>query len=313
MRSLINPKKDEIVVMKPRVSVGICVRNCADYIQEAIESIVAQDFSHELMELIVVDGYSEDKTLSILKENLNKSDLKYKIFYENEGLGRARQMVVDDAVTDYIVWVDGDMIISKDFVKTQVEFMDNNPKVGIAKGKYGLAPGANLIATLEIYSRAASKMVDFNAKETSRFKSLGTSGCIYRVKAIRQAGGFDENIKGYGEDLDAEIRVRDAGWLLFMIDVTYRDYERHGLKARGLWLKYLRRGYDMHHFAHKNRGVVSLRKMLPPAAFLGGLFHSVTVYKLTHQKAAFLLPIQCALKNTAWCLGFVRSHLDSGM
>jgi glycosyltransferase involved in cell wall biosynthesis len=299
--------------MKPRVTVGICVRNCEDYIQEAITSIMDQDFPHNLMKLIVVDGYSEDKTLLILKENLNKTDLKYEIFYENEGLGRARQIVVDNSVAEYIVWVDGDMTISKDFVRTQVEFMDKNPDVGIAKGRYGLAPGANLIATLEIYSRAASKMVDFNAKDTSRFKSLGTSGCIYRVTAIRQAGGFDENIKGYGEDLDAEIRVKDAGWLLFMTDVTYRDYERHGLTARDLWIKYLRRGYDLHHFVHKNKGVVNLHKMLPPAAFLGGLFHSVTVYKLTHHKAAFLLPFQCGLKTVAWWLGFVRSHIVSGV
>jgi len=297
--------------MKAKVTIGICVRNCADYIQETITSIVAQDFPHGLMELIVVDGYSEDETLAIIKESLDKTDLSYRVFYENEGLGRARQIVVDNACGEYIVWVDGDMLLTKDFVRKQVEFMDNNPDAGIAKGKYGLAPGANLIATLEIYSRAASKMVDFNAKDTARFKSLGTSGCIYRVKAIRQAGGFDENIKGYGEDLDAEIRVRNAGWLLFTTDVTYRDYERHGLKMSSLWLKYLRRGYDIHYFAHKNKGVVNLHKMLPPAAFLGGLFHSGIVYKLTHQKIAFLLPFQCGLKNIAWCLGFVKSHINS--
>ena len=299
--------------MRPKVTVGVCVRNCEDFIKEAIDSIIGQDFPHELMELIIVDGYSEDKTLSVLKESLEKTDLRHKIFYENEGLGRARQIVVDNAGGDYIVWVDGDMVLSRDFVRKQVEFMERNPEVGIAKGKYGLTPGANWIATLEIYSRAASKMVDFNDKATSRFKSMGTSGCIYRVKAIRQVGGFDENIKGYGEDLDAEIRIRAVGWLLFMTDVTYRDYERHGLTGKDLWLKYLRRGYDIHHFAHKNKSVIDFHKMLPPAAFLGGLFHSVTIYKLTRRKVAFLLPLQCALKNTAWCLGFLRSHLDSLM
>jgi glycosyltransferase involved in cell wall biosynthesis len=298
--------------MKSTVTVGLVVRNCEDFIKEAIDSILAQDFPHELMDLIIVDGNSEDKTLSILKQSLEKAPLKYRIFCENEGLGRARQIVVDNASGDYIVWVDGDMVISQDFVRRQVEFMDHNPEAGIAKGTYSLTAGANLLATLEIYSRAASKMVNFNAKETSRFKSLGTSGCIYRVKAVRQAGGFDENIKGYGEDLDAEIRVRDAGWLRFVNNVTYRDYERHGLTMSDLWRKYLRRGYDMHHFSHKNRGVVSLHKMLPLATFVGGLFHSITVYKLTHRKVAFLLPIQCALKSAAWCLGFVNSHIDSG-
>jgi glycosyltransferase involved in cell wall biosynthesis len=299
--------------MKPKVTLGLCIKNCEGYIKEAVDSIVSQDFPHELMEMIVVDGYSEDKTLPILKESLEKTKLTPKIFYEAEGLGRARQIVVDNAAADYILWVDGDMIISKDFVRKQVEFMEQNPKAGIAKGKHALTPGANLLATLEIYARAASKMVDFNDESTSSYKSLGTSGCIYRVEAIRQAGGFDENIKGYGEDLDAEIRVKAAGWLLYMTDVTYQDYERHGLTLRGLWRKYLRRGYDMHHFSHKNEGVIELQKTLPPAAFLGGFFQSITIYKMTGLKSAFLLPIQCAFKNTAWCLGFAKSHLDSAM
>jgi glycosyltransferase involved in cell wall biosynthesis len=57
--------------MKPKVTVGICVRNCADYIKEAIASIIDQDFPHDLMELIVVDGCSEDKTLKIIRAALS--------------------------------------------------------------------------------------------------------------------------------------------------------------------------------------------------------------------------------------------------
>jgi glycosyltransferase involved in cell wall biosynthesis len=297
--------------MNSVVTIGICVKNSEKYIKEAVTSILDQDFPHDLMEIIVVDGHSQDNTLSILKDSLCKTDLKCAFYLENEGLGQARQIVVDNAATEYILWLDGDMTISKDFIRKQVEFMDKNPEAGIAKGRTSLTPGANLMATLEIYSRAASKMVDFNAKKTSRFKSLGTSGCIYRVKAIRQAGGFDENIKGYGEDLDAEIRVRDAGWQLFVTNVTYQDYERRGMKAKELWRKYIRRGYDMHLFSHKHVGLIKLRNMLPPAAFVGGLFHSFTVYRLTNKKSAFLLPIQCALKNTAWCIGFASAHLES--
>ena len=299
--------------MKPKVTVGVCVRNCEDFVKDAIDSIINQDFPHELMELIVVDGYSEDNTLSIIKDNVKNTEIEYKIFYENKGLGHARQTAVDNASGGYIVWVDGDMILATDFVRKQVEFMERNPDVGIAKGKYSLTPGANWIATLEIYSRAASKMVDFNYKVKTRSKAMGTSGCIYRVKAIRQVGGFDENIRGYGEDLDAECRVRTAGWLLCTTDVRFQDYERRGLTWKNLWNRYLKRGYDTHHFLDKNKGMIALYKMLPPAAFLAGLLHALTVYKLTRQKVAFLLPLQSTFKMTAWWLGFIRCHLDSLM
>jgi glycosyltransferase involved in cell wall biosynthesis len=298
-------------MMNSVVTVGLVVKNCEKYIKDAVTCILEQDFPHDLMELIVVDGYSQDNTIHIIKDGLSKTDLKCSFYFENKGLGEARQIVVDKATTEYILWLDGDMTISKDFIRKQVEFMDKNPKAGIAKGRHSLKEGANLLATLEIYARAASKMVDFNAEKTSRFKSLGTSGCIYRVKAIRQAGGFDDTIKGYGEDLDAEIRVKDAGWQLFMTAVTYQDYERKGIKLNELWRKYIRRGYDMHLFSQKHVGLVKLSKMSPPAAFVGGLFQSFTIYRLTNKKSVFLLPVQCALKNTAWCIGFATARLES--
>lgn len=293
-----------------RVTLGMCVRNAEPTVKEAIETVIDQDFPHELMELIVVDGYSSDRTLSIIQNYLAKVDIKNRIFRENEGLGQARQIVVNNASGDYIVWVDGDMVLSKDFVRKQVEFMEQNPKAGIAKGRYELTPGPNLLATLEIYSRAAAKIADYGLEKT-RSKSLGTSGCIYRVEAIRQAGGFDKNIKGYGEDWDAEYRTRATGWSLYTTQVKYRDYERLGLTWKELWQRHWKRGYDMHDIFQKHKGVIKLYSMLPLAAFLLGLFNSLTLYRLKREKVVFLLPLLHPLEMTAWWLGFIRRRLDS--
>jgi len=293
-----------------RVDIGICVKNAETTIKEAIERVMEQDFPHECMELIVVDGCSRDKTLSIVKDCLDTIDMKSKVFRENKGLGHARQIVVDNASGDYIVWVDGDMVLSKDFVRKQVEFMDENPDVGIAKGKYEMRSGPNLLATLEIYSRAAAKLADYS-REKARSKSLGTSGCIYRVKAIRQAGGFDKNIKGYGEDWDAEYRTRLAGWSLCTCQVPYQDYERLGLTWKELWRRYWKRGYDMHDVLEKHKGVIKVYAMLPPLAFLAGLFNSFSVYRLTRKKIVFLLPFFYALKMVYWWFGFIRRRLES--
>jgi len=300
-------------MMKPKVTVGICVRNCEDFIKEAVDSVVAQDFPHESMELVFVDDGSEDKTLSIIKDYVSRIDISSKIFHISwRGLGYARNLVVANAEGKYILWVDGDMLLSKDYVTEQVNFMEQHPEVGAAKGKQVLNSGANLLATLEIYSRAASRMVDYSS-EKSRSKSMGTGGCIYRVNAIRQVNGFDENITGYGEDFDAEHRIRTAGWSLCTINVQFSDYERRGLTWKDLFRKYLQRGYDLNYFMRKNKGLIRLPNMLPPVALLAGLFQSVTVYKLTRRKVAFLLPLQCTLKSTALCLGFARSRLRFGM
>jgi glycosyltransferase involved in cell wall biosynthesis len=297
-------------VAKPLVTIGVCVRNGEDTIKEAIESIIEQDFPHKLVELLVVDGYSEDKTLFIIKKSLESSVIKSKIFGENKGLGYARQIVVDNAEGEYIVWVDGDMIISRDYVRKLSDFMKRHPEVGIAKGKQALEPGANLLATLEAFSRAAGKMVDYQSKRAYS-KALGTSGSIYRTRAVRQVGGFDKDLKGYGEDWDVEIRVREAGWSLLTIDAKYLDYERRGLTWKTLWSRYWRRGYDMHYFLHKNRGLIKHYRMFPPAAFLSGLLHAYKLFKITQRKTVFLLPFQYAFKVTAWYVGFIKSHLNS--
>lgn len=297
--------------MKPKITIGVCVRNCEDYVKEAIDSIVDQDFPHELMELIFIDDGSEDNTLSVIQECVSKIDISAKVFHSSwRGLGHARNMVAVNAEGDYILWVDGDMVLSRDFVRKLVEFMEKHPKVGIAKGEQALEPGGNLLATLETYARAAGRMVDYQS-EKARSKALGTGGSIYRIEAIRQAGGFDENLRGYGEDWDIEMRVRAAGWSLHTTNTKFLDYERFGLTWKNLWTRYWLRGYYTHYFLHRNKGLLKHYRMFPPAAFLSGLIHANTLFKLTHQKAVFLLSFQYMFKMIAWYFGFMRSHLNS--
>ena len=294
---------------KPLVTIGLCVKNFEKYISDTMASLIAQDFPPELIELIVVDGYSTDTTLSIIKKYISKIGMRYKVFYENKGLGFARQIVVDNAQTEYIVWVDGDLVLSEEYIKGLFSLMSQNSRLGIVKGKYSLESGANRVATLEIYARAATKLVDFNSKINTN--SMGTAGCMYRVEAIRQAGGFEAGIKGYGEDWDAERRVAAKGWYLGIFDVCYRDYERYGLTWKDVWRKYLRRGRDSLRFFHMNRGSIELYRWTPFAGFVSGLLHSSIIYRLTGKKIAFLLPIQYAFKQSAWCFGFLQEKLDS--
>lgn len=284
------------------VTVGLCVKNSEATIERAVNSIIAQDYPLEFMELLVIDGFSRDKTIPIIKERLLHANIKKKFFSENQGLGKARQTVIENASGRYIVWIDGDMEVPSDFVRKQVEFMNANPLVGIGKGKYGLNRKDKLVAALE----NMEFLINFNNEGETDSKSLGTSGCIYRTQAIREAGGFDENFKGVGEDMDAEYRIRKQGWKLYVTNAVF--YEKRRQTWRSLWDEYFWHGYGWQSILSKNRDMINIAKLLPPVAVAVEITRIPKAYKLTYQKAAILLPFHYVFKRIAWFLGFMKSR-----
>jgi glycosyltransferase involved in cell wall biosynthesis len=287
---------------RPKVTIGFCVKNCEATVKEALDSIINQDYPPDLMEIIVVDGRSSDKTMPIVKETLSCSDVKARFFFENKGLGFARQIVADNATGDYILWVDGDMVLARDHVSKQVEFMENHPKVGIAGGKFQNYPGENLIATLESIEWIVLDHI-YGGKASTKPFLHRAGGCIYRVKALRQIGGFDTCIKGALEDLDAEYRIGDFGWLTYFITNAVFCDRRKGT-WNDLWSENFWYGYGGHYFMHKhgrNKQIFTL---------LEGLQRTVIAYKLTQQKIVFLFPLQYFFKKIAWFFGFLKAHVN---
>ena len=284
------------------VTVGLCVKNAETTVRKAVNSIINQDYPLGSMEIIIVDGYSRDKTVPIIKESLIQTNIREKIFYENLGLGKARQIVVENALGYYIVWVDGDMVLPRNFIRRQVGFMDANPKVGIGKGKYGLNKKDNLVATLE----SMEFLINFQDEGETDSKALGTSGCIYRLQAIRQAGGFDENMNGVGEDQDTEYRVRERGWKLCVTNAVF--YEKRRETWRSLWNEYFWHGSGGRDLFRKNWQMLNLYKMLPPVAIVAELFRVPSAYRITRRKVVLLLPFHYVFKRIAWLLGFLKSR-----
>ncbi|MDH5483424.1 MAG: glycosyltransferase [Candidatus Bathyarchaeota archaeon] len=285
-----------------KVTLGVCVKNCESLIEETIESVNNQDFPHKSMEVIFVDDGSEDRTLSTIQNCLPKLTMQTKIFHHQwKGLGATRNVVVNHAEGEYIIWVDGDMRLNKDFVKRQVAFMDANPCVGIAKGRYGMCAQASLVGDLE---NMEFVVTGSRSKEKANSVPLGTGGSIYRVKAIRGAGGFDPDIKGSGEDVDAEYRVRAAGWLFDLTTAVF--YERRRASWRALWNEYYWHGSGISYLFGKDRRIVNSYKLWPPAIIVIELLRVVVAYKLTGRKVVLLLPFHYVFKRTAWFLGFIR-------
>jgi glycosyltransferase involved in cell wall biosynthesis len=284
---------------KPTVTIGLVAKNAQHTVGQAIESIMEQYFPHELMELIIVDGYSKDATFSIIQDYVSKIDIKSRIFREKEGLGKARQIIVENANGDYIVWVDADMILPKDHVRKQVAFMQTNPKVAIACARFYGLPDKDLLVVLQNLEWVAINYINKSKTNTSL---AVCGGAIYRTEAIRQAGGFNTEIIGAGEDEELEWKVSSLGWEVRKgTDAHYFEKRKKGWKA--IWNQFFWYGYGKHYLLHKKKTEVK------PSKLLEGFVLSIIAYRLTGRKVAFLLPIQFYFKRIAWYFGFVKAHL----
>jgi len=290
--------------MQSEVTVGLVVKNCERTINRALTSIASQDFPSHLMRIIIVDDDSNDRTLPIVKDTVSKLNVRTRILESGgKGLGAARNLVLQNALGKYIIWIDGDMVIPKDFVTRQVEFMEHNPEVGKARSKREKVQNEKIVATLENLSVLCYEAG--NTEITSRLLGIGASIC--RAQALRQVGGFDETFKGATEDIDIEARIRAAGWKVAQCEPRFYHKERDTWNA--LWTRYLWYGYGMHFFIHKHPKMIILWQTTPLVALAVGVVHSIRGYKTTRRKISFLLPLQYFLKRLAFWVGFFKSHI----
>ena len=290
------------------VTIGVCLRNCENDVRHIVNRICNQDFPPANMEVIFVDDGSEDNTFSAISEHGSKMNLNYKIYRHNwKGLGYSRNIVLKNARGNYVVWIDDGTLLPKEYVRKLVTFIEKHLDIGIARGVIGFLSSSNIVATLENMSHLA-----FNDKHEGKYttKLIGTGGSIYRVKAAKQVGGFNENIQGAAEDNDIAFRLLSIGWRIFILRVKFFIKEKK--EMRKVWKTSLWYGYGSHFTFHRHKKLRrTLYRSTPIAGFFQGILASIPVYKLTHKKISFLLPIFFSIKRVGWCLGFVHAHLDS--
>jgi glycosyltransferase involved in cell wall biosynthesis len=290
--------------MKPVITVGLCVKNSETTVGETVQSVISQNFPHYSMEIIVVDGKSNDKTLSIIINYLSTSDIHVKKYSDQgKGLGEARQIVVDNARGEYIIWVDGDMVLPENYLQKQVGFMDRNPKVGAARGKFEISEKDSAAVALLEYFRGIDNR--YGSKEKTQIITFYDT-C--RVKAIKQAGGFDKKIKGASEDRELIYRISKNGWLLAATEAKF--YHRFRKTWIDLWKEYSWWGYGEHYVSHKHPEIILLWQTIPLVRAFGGLRRISSAYKITHLKISILLPIHSFFKASAFWFGFLKSHRD---
>lgn len=107
------------------ISVIMPTYNCAKFIEETIETVIAQTYKN--WELIIVDDCSKDNTNEIVDKYILKDNrIKYYRLDMNQGAAMARNKAMELANGSYMAFLDSDDLWKNDKLEKQLKFMEEN-------------------------------------------------------------------------------------------------------------------------------------------------------------------------------------------
>lgn len=184
----------------PRVSVIIPTYNRAQYILEAVESVLSQDYPN--FEVIVVDDGSTDHTAEIIG-TVNDSRLRY-IKQPNQGRSSARNRALTTANGDFITFLDSDDLYMPGKIALQVEYLLKHPETGmIYTSAHCIDDDGDMLQ--HKYEATVSGMI---YEQIAFFQpvTITLPTVMTRREVLDRIGGFDEKMHRF-EDTDMWRRI----------------------------------------------------------------------------------------------------------
>ncbi len=185
----------------PLVSVIIPCYNTADYLGEAIESVLAQTYGN--FEVIVVDDGSTDNTPQVVR-SFDDKRIRY-VYQDNKGLPGARNTGIRHSKGQYLAFLDADDYFLPNKLTDQVAFLESHPDFGLVAG-WHLRVDQNGRIIKECKSRSGEVSVE-EQLVNNRFIIHST---LIRRDWVVRAGCFDESLHG-AEEWDFHSRLAIAG------------------------------------------------------------------------------------------------------
>ncbi|MGB5135675.1 MAG: glycosyltransferase [Prochlorococcaceae cyanobacterium] len=186
---------------RPRAAVVIGCYDNASYIIDAIESVRNQSSCSWIC--IIIDNSSSDGSWEIIARVIH-DDPKFKLVSKgNEGPGSWRNYgasLVPDSV-DYLHFLDGDDALEPTFLQTSINYLDQNPRVGLLSLQYNIIDEKGALVCPGFRSRYAPSSFGFPAPipdssvETPFVSFFSATGqgpfCVFRKSVFDQTDGYE--------------------------------------------------------------------------------------------------------------------------
>jgi len=234
----------------PFVSVIIPFLDEEAYLPGCLESVLAQSYPLERLEIVTIDGGSADGSRRVVEEfcrhdpriRLLVNPRRYAAAGLNVGLREARGEIV--------LRVDAHAVIAPDYVEKSVRLLQERPELGDAGGPLRPIGETAIGQAIALALRSPFSMGGSPFRYATRPRPVDTVYLgAYRRCDLDRVGQFDEAL-GANEDYELNYRRRSAGWLIWcdpaIHSQTYTrrrlgelawQYLRYGFwKARVAWL-----------------------------------------------------------------------------
>jgi len=273
------------------VTVVIPARNEEQAIRACVASIQAQ--THRNLQIIVVDGDSEDGTASVVKD-IAESDPRVELIVNPQRvIPVSLNMAVQEARAPWLVRVDAHATVPPDYVERALGHLVTGRWGGVGGRKDGVgrtAAGRAVAAAMGSRFGVGGSTYHHGTEErTVEHIPFGA----YPVAVIRELGGWDERLR-VNQDFEFDYRVREAGHELLFDPQLRIDWEsRQSVPA--LFSQYRRYGHGKVRVARLHPASLRVRHLTAPALVATVATAAVVAVRRPGRAASMLAPYVVAL------------------
>ncbi|HEC66941.1 MAG TPA: glycosyltransferase family 2 protein [bacterium] len=253
------------------VSIIISCRNEEKYIAKCLDSIIAQDYPKNKLEILVVDGRSTDETREIVKKYTEKHSFIKLLDNPRRVTPFAMNKGIKKANGDVIILVNAHSVLDENFLKYNIEYLKKTRADAVGGRLNTINDDSSIIA--QAIPLAADSLLGAGGK---RYRSRIEEGwvkdtlpyCTYPRKTFDKVGLIDEElIRDQDEEFNYRL-LRSGGKIFYAPKIKSYLHVRPSLKK--LWRQYFQYGYFKVRVARKI-GAILIWRQLIPAIFVGSL------------------------------------------
>jgi len=224
----------------PKVSIIVATRNNEQTIKECLDAIFELNYPKDFLEVIVVDGCSEDATVEIAK--------RYPVQVVSEPLNApaAYNYAIKTISNEVLGFIDSDAKVEKEWLNKLITYLDD-PQVA------GVSGGIETWNTENPWARS----IGYDLKNRyARLKKyvvrVATMNLLLKKSVIEAVGGFDENLPSQ-YDTDLGFRITSRGYKV-VYEPSAKCYHFHRSTVKGYFRQQLQYGKNTTklYFKHSN-------------------------------------------------------------